>query len=193
MDHLLKTEAPLCRGFNDLMLEIARDALPGGWDAIEGAPDTLSDLKDHYARTGRIAVNVNSRFGLTTGDPEAYYAFRAWHDLLHVLHDEGDRFTIPGERRMARLHREEIVRRIGDTTLAHFYADLIQVEVDVANDLYVQTGQWPEAARQFAIGWLLGRGWAPGAIKALTNAALPVEPDPSGLQCTLYECGKDHQ
>lgn len=161
MQHKMKTEEPFCPEFNALMLTIANEVMPQGWDAIEEAPDTLADLKAYYARTGRIAVNATSRFGLTVGEPEAYYAFRAWHDLLHVLHDGSDRFTIPGERAVANLHREELVRRLGDTDKAHFFADLIQVEVDAANNLYVKTGAWPASPREFAIGWLLGKGWEP--------------------------------
>lgn len=164
---LLSTEKPLCPAFNQLMLDIANEKMPQGWDAIPDAPATLEDLKDYHRETGRVAVNSNNQHGLTVGEPEAYWAFRAWHDLLHCENDEGTRWTMDGERRMADLHHEELRKRL-PPRLADFYADLIRVEVDYANDLYVKTGLWPENPREFAIGWLLARGWAP-EIAALSQ------------------------
>lgn len=163
---LFDDDAPLCPAFNALVLEIARDAMPQGWDAIPDAPATLADLVAYWRAHGRIAVNSNNRFGLAVGEPQAYWAFRAWHDLLHVHHDTGEAWTMAGERAMAELHHEELIRRLGDTRQADYYADLIRVEIDAANGFYVRTCEWPEQPRQFAIGWLLGRGWKPSEIEA---------------------------
>ena len=98
---LFNTETPLCPAFNTLMLEIARDEMPQGWEAIPDAPATLADLKNYWHVHGRIAVNSNNRFGLVVGEPNAYWAFRAWHDLLHVFNDDGPEWSMAGERAMA--------------------------------------------------------------------------------------------
>jgi hypothetical protein len=155
-----RQDIPICPTFTHLVHSIARDLMPEGWDVIPDAPDTLPDLRDYYAQNKRIAVNEESRYGCTVGDLEAHYAFRAWHDLLHVLDkDASEHFDLPGERRMADRHRQEIVRRIGYCPEASFFGALVEIEIVAQNAHKLRLGVWPEDPRAFALRWLDDRGF----------------------------------
>ena len=150
---------PLCPAFNQLVLAIARDLMPEGWDVIEDAPDTLEELLEYYEKHGRVAVNVESRHGCTVGDPETHYAFRAWHDLIHVLNPIEAAFNLEGEKWAAEKHRQEIYRRLGYTPEAAFFGALIEIEIVAQNAHYLRLGFWPEDPRAFAERWLKDRGF----------------------------------
>lgn len=151
--------APICPDFNKLVLAIARDLMPEGWDVIPDAPDTLADLRAYYEEHGRIAVNVESRHGCTIGDPEVHYAFRAWHDLIHVLNADQAVFDLPGEKVAADRHREEIYRRLGYTPESAWYGALIEIEIVAQNAHAIRHGYYPPDQRAFAERWLKDRGW----------------------------------
>lgn len=158
MDYLNQA-VPLCPTFTRLVYSIACDLMPEGWDVIPDAPDTLPDLRAYYHANKRIAVNIESRHGCTVGDLEAHYAFRAWHDLLHVLDAAGDaEFNLQGERRMAHRHREEIIARIGYGLEAIWMGALIEIEIVAQNAHKLRLGVWPDQ-RPFALRWLKDRGF----------------------------------
>lgn len=155
-----RQDVPLCPAFTHLAHSIARDLMPEGWDVIPNAPDTLPDLRDYYHENKRIAVNTESRYGCTVGDLEAHYAFRAWHDLLHVLDpDAGSAFDLEGERRMANRHRQQIVDRIGYSADSAFMGALVEIEIVAQNAHKLRLGIWPEDPRAFALRWLDDRGF----------------------------------
>lgn len=161
MNYTDKT-VPLCPTFTALVHLIAKDLLPEGWDVIPDAPNTLPDLIAYYREHNRIAINVESRHGATVGDLEAHYAFRAWHDYLHVLdyerHKDED-FTLAGERRVADMHRQELVRRLGYTPEANWMGALVQIEIVAANQFKLRFGDWAPDSRAFALRWLKDRGF----------------------------------
>ncbi|SKB49958.1 hypothetical protein [Sphingopyxis flava] len=160
-------DVPLCPAFNQLILAIARDLMPEGWDVIPDAPDSLEELREYYVKHGRVAVNVESRHGCTVGDPEVHYAFRAWHDLIHVCNPNEAAFTLDGEKYAANAHREEIYRRLGYTPEATFFGALIEIEIVAQNAHVLRLGYWPEDPRAFALRWLHDRGFeAPRSIAA---------------------------
>lgn len=150
---------PTCRAFNQLVLAIARDLMPEGWDVIPNAPDTLEEARDYYLKHGRVAVDVESKHGCTVGDPEAHYAFRAWHDLIHILNPEEAAFTLEGERWAADRHRDEIVKRLGYTPEAAWFGALVEIEIVSQNAFMLRRGEWPADPRGFANRWLADRGW----------------------------------
>ncbi|AKM09365.1 hypothetical protein AB433_04195 [Croceicoccus naphthovorans] len=133
--------------------------MPEGWDAIKDAPDTLPDALAYYQNEGRVAVNVESAHGCTVGDPEAHYAFRAWHDLIHLEDAEKGTFDLKGEQWCADKHREEIIHRLGYTPEAAWFGALVQIEIVEQNRYFLRTGRWPEDPRAFALRWLKDRGF----------------------------------
>lgn len=150
---------PICAGFNRLILDITQDLMPEGWDVIENAPDTLDDAIAYYEKNGRVAVDIESKHGCTVGDPEAHYAFRAWHDLIHILYPEEATFDLKGERFAADKHREEIFKRCGYTPEAAWYGALIEIEIVAQNAFMLRTGDFPADPRSFAERWLQDRKW----------------------------------
>lgn len=150
---------PLCGAFNSLILAIARDLMPEGWDVIPNAPDTLAEARAYYEKNGRVAVDVESRHGCTVGDPEAHYAFRAWHDLIHICNPDFATFDLPGERWAADRHREEIFKRLGYTPEAAWFGALVEIEIVAQNAHLLRLGYWPNDPRAFAERWLADRGW----------------------------------
>lgn len=150
---------PTCAAFNQLILAIARDLMPEGWDVIPNAPDTLEAARTYYETNGRVAVDVESKHGCTVGDPETHYAFRAWHDLIHILNPHEAEFTLAGERWAAHRHRDEIINRIGYTPEAAWFGALVEIEIVSQNAHMLRLGYWPEDPRGFANRWLADRGW----------------------------------
>lgn len=146
---------PLCPSFNNLMVSIAADWLPEGYDVIVGAPNSLQDLKNYYHNNKKIAVELSGSGGCTMGDSDDYYAFRAWHDLVHVLYD--CEFTWEGERKAALVHQGEVVKRLGYNHEAFFFGALIEVEIVAQNVFVIQTGDYPAQPRCFAEKWLRDR------------------------------------
>lgn len=66
------------------------------------APDTYRDLKKVAAEENVIPVFGEPDkpvFDSIFSSPEVHYAFRAWHDALHIEHDQN--FTLKGEMMMA--------------------------------------------------------------------------------------------
>lgn len=156
---------PVCQAFNNLILNIACDLMPEGWDVIENAPDTLDDAIAYYEKHGRVAVDVESKHGCTIGDPKVHYAFRAWHDLIHILYPEEATFDLKGERWAADRHREEIFKRLGYTQEAIWFGALVEIEIVAQNAYMLRTGNWPRDPRAFAERWLEDRSFTqPGRI-----------------------------
>lgn len=154
-----RQDVPLCPTFTALVRSIAHDLMPEGWDVIPDAPDTLPDLRDYYHENKRIAVNEVSRYGCTVGDLDAHYAFRAWHDLLHVMDPEAPaEFDLEGERRMADAHRAEIVKRLGYCPGSSWMGALVEIEIVAQNAHKLRLGVWPEQ-RPLALRWLADRGF----------------------------------
>lgn len=153
-------DSPVCPHFNRLMLAIARDLMPEGWDVVdsEDFPNTLEAARAYYAKNGRVAVDKTSVTGCTMGDPEAHYAFRAWHDLIHILYGEAD-FTLAGERFAADVHRAEIFKRIGYTQEAVWFGALVEIEIVAQNAHNIRLGYYPPDPRAFALKWLEDRGF----------------------------------
>lgn len=159
MSVLEREDLPLSPGFDQLVLHVAQDLMPQGWDVIENAPDTLAEAIEHYQRTGRVAVSVHSQYGCTVGDKQCHYAFRAWHDLIHVCNPEQATFDLPGEKFCAQVHRQEIYNRFGYTQETAFFGALIEIEIVAQNAFFLSTGNYPANPRAFALRWLSDRGF----------------------------------
>lgn len=161
-----ETVTPVCHSFNQLVLAIARDLMPEGWDVIPNAPQTLEECRAYYDEHGRVAVDIESRSGCTVGDPEVHYAFRAWHDLIHILNPEEAAFTLAGEQWAANRHRDEIIKRVGYTPEAAWFGALVEIEIVSQNAHNLRMGFYPPDPRAFALRWLADRGWEmPASLK----------------------------
>lgn len=89
------------------------------YEPSEHAPNTLEEVKAEYSEClrRRRAFRVWSGGSDCTvyGSPEANYAFRFWHDVLHAQH--GTAFDLEGEWRTADIHLETLRRRFGADSL----------------------------------------------------------------------------
>lgn len=154
---------PICPAFNSLVWAIATDLMPEGWDVIADAPQTLEDARAYYETNGRVAVDIESRTGCTIGDQRVHYAFRAWHDLIHILSPDLATFDLPGERWAANRHRDEIIARMGYTPESVWFGALVEIEIVSQNAHMLRLGYYPPDPRGFAERWLRGRGFNPPA------------------------------
>ncbi len=92
--HVL-TANPLDRSLNVAINHIAGRLYPTGFDVGDPAPSTLTNLRAHVARTGRMLVWSGGSTDTIYDDDETNYAFRAWHDWHHWRH--GYAFDLAGE------------------------------------------------------------------------------------------------
>lgn len=146
---------PLCTAFNRAITCLANENMPNGWRVMPNAPYDLPALVQYYNTNGCIAVELTGSGGCTMGIPEQHYAFRAWHDLLHVQHC-GD-FDIPGETEMARKHQQAVYDRFGFNACTQWFAALIEIEIVAQNEVNVRKGSYPADPRAFALCWLAER------------------------------------
>lgn len=80
---------------------IASNLFPQGFDTSPNAPNNLTDLVYHVARTGRMVVSDHGGDSHEFDTRETYQAFRAWHDWCHI-HGKHP-FTLKGECAAVRL------------------------------------------------------------------------------------------
>lgn len=86
--------------FNAMVMTMARKFVPMGWTPREDAPDTLYGVTQMYlANRGHMYVWDGASDQTMFDDPEHNYAWRAWHDMVHVQHQftftpEGEKLTV---------------------------------------------------------------------------------------------------
>lgn len=85
----------------------------GTWQAAPDAPDDFDTLLRQWTETGRMVVtdrwNASDHPHFTSH--EAYIAFRAWHDWLHVTYHGA--FDLTGECQMLALHELQLLAYAG--------------------------------------------------------------------------------
>lgn len=115
--------------FDKLILSLAKSHWPQGWDVGPNAPDNFSHLKAEYAARGRITVFNGVCDNTIYGSPEVNYAFRAWHDALHIAHNLG--FDTDSEIKVSN-HQVQQVRQAQDISWVETHCFSRWVAADVA-------------------------------------------------------------
>lgn len=81
---------------------------PQGYDVSEDAPGTFETLQAEHKARGKITVWDGASDQTIFPDAATNYAFRAWHDAIHLAHGFG--FTLEGEYATCCVHVAEALR-----------------------------------------------------------------------------------
>jgi hypothetical protein len=110
----------------------------------ENAPNTFAELK---GRTSPLVVYSGASDCTIYGDPRINYAFRAWHDSIHLRLNAG--FTVAEEIRVA----EESARILGGTLGEIIYTEIADQRI------YAEiTGQFVGNQVDFMVSHLKAKG-----------------------------------
>ena len=144
-------------GFNHAVGLLASRYAPG-WQAADDAPNDFETLKAWHKRDGFITVWKGASDSTIFGEPYYNWAFRAWHDAVHLTYDLP--FTQEGEEAAAEMQCQHIMRHFGDDSRSRKWCELIRCEVAGQAAHYAQTGEFPADQIAFAKGYLAERGIA---------------------------------
>ena len=126
---------PLSESLNAQILALAPAHV-----AVPDAPNTWRELqRAAYDDLGRLRVYDGASAGTIYGSDRVNFAFRAWHDALHLAH--GLNFSRESELKIAQLHADQIH---GD-----FERRLIFADVAAQVEYYFEHGQFvPEHSQR---------------------------------------------
>ena len=148
----------LDRSFNIAVLQACNRILPCGFDVSAEAPNTFEALKAHHNATGRILVWSGASDYTIFGDREINFAFRAWHDSRHLIHNLP--FTFAGESAVARIQAKDILAIYGLCDSFFRFVRYLQCEI-VGQAIFKEArGDFPENQIAFARAYLKDSGAA---------------------------------
>lgn len=116
------------------------------FEVRDDAPNTFEALKAQCPGRHLIVWSGGSD-NTVWSSPQVNYAFRAWHDYIHVQY--GIPFTLEGEREVARIQCR---------SLSALGQALIQAEVEDQAEHFIKTGEFVADQRAFVLAKLRERG-----------------------------------
>lgn len=145
---------PINKAFNVAVLHMCSRVLPKGFDVSDDAPDTLAKLTAHYKATGRVLVWSGESDNTIYGDKDVNFAFRAWHDAIHIEHQF--EFTLSGEAAVCNIQIQQLIKVYGASDAVIEFCELIRAEVVGQAELYARTGAYASDQRAFTIDYIKG-------------------------------------
>lgn len=127
----------LCADLNSKILRLAPKH-----HVSDNAPDSFAKLAGSSA--SGLVVWAGASDGTIYGDRRVNWAFRAWHDSLHL--QLGAPFTLEGEKLVAR----EQARQIG----GDFHARVILAEIVGQAEHFAKHGEFPADQLRFMLNYL---------------------------------------
>jgi hypothetical protein len=140
------------------------------YEEREDAPDTLQSIREAFLKSR----NDRSGFPVYAGasdktiylSPEGNWAFRFWHDILHVIHASNT--TFEDEVKLGWLHVQAVEKEFGKGSLE---ARIMGWDTVGQSAYHVMMGNFPEDQREFVFN-ALTRGanlnqWADMAYNGL--------------------------
>lgn len=128
----------ICNELNNRIIQLAPK-----YEVSAFAPDTFETLNRNV---GKLVVWCGGSDNTIYGDARVNWAFRAWHDSLHLKMQAG--FDLEGETRVA----YEQARIIGGK-----YAEILLAEIIGQAEYFKKFGQFPENQVQFIKEYLKGK------------------------------------
>ena len=144
MEHLPQ---PIDKEFNELVLTMAQCLMPHGFEVATDAPQTYEALRDYYNETGKIKVWNGASECTIFGYPVVNWAFRAWHDWVHVMNSL--EFTVDDEHSVMRFQQLQIIELLGNTAQAQRFCMYLEAEIDGQAEYFQKHGHFPEDQRAF--------------------------------------------
>lgn len=114
-----------------------------GYKPMLEVPDVLSSMTRAWHDLPYYPVYSGASDKTVYSFAECNYAFRFWHDYLHILH--GKEIDAEGEFFVAALHVDAASR------LSHDAAALMRIETQGQTEHYLAHGEFPED--QLAFSW----------------------------------------
>lgn len=138
--------------FNRAVLDITTRYLPHGFEVSISAPSTYAALKAHVARTGRLVVYGGASDQTIYGDPAVNHAFRAWHDVCHLLgnHDT----SLAGEAATCRQQMHQLLQIYGDTPRTRHWQMIVEAEIIGQAQHFERHGRFPLDQAGFVMAYL---------------------------------------
>ena len=109
-------------GLDALVARCLRDAGAPAFDVADVAPDRVADVVATWSARRSLRVWSGGTSSAIYPDPASNYAFRAWHDFLHISTGLG--FTVADEMRLADVQAAHAARVVGDR-----FADVVWCEI----------------------------------------------------------------
>lgn len=119
---------------------VKREASKLRYEIKDIAPSSIDEVIRNYHERGIVTVWSGASDATIFGDASVNYAFRAWHDLTHIL--TGNNFTLQGETITA-LHQI--------ATLPQGIARIVLIEVIGQASHYFQHGHFPSNQIHFTM------------------------------------------
>lgn len=116
------------------------------WQAQAQAPDTWDKVQASFAGDGIIRVWNGGSEQTIFSTPMANFAFRAWHDGVHLAH--GLDFTLAGEERVCERQCAQVYA-IAPRGLRKQFARILEVEIVEQASAYVSSGMFVANQREF--------------------------------------------
>jgi hypothetical protein len=127
----------LCNTLNERILELAPKHIVSAY-----APDTFETLSRNI---GGLVVWDGGSDNTIYGDAKVNWAFRAWHDSLHLKLNAD--FSLEGETRVA-LEQARI--------LGGYHAEIVLAEVIGQAEYFAKHGEFPTNQVEFIKSYLKG-------------------------------------
>lgn len=150
------TSKPLDAELNAAIVHLVDKLLPQGFDVSPNAPSSFEALKAQYD-CGRMVVWDGASDDTVFAEPRVNYAFRAWHDLTHIVYQCP--FTIDGESEALNMQLIDLLEffpGIPTETMARWKAILV-AEVDGQGEYNARYGRFPVNQRAFVEAYLVDK------------------------------------
>lgn len=122
------------------LIEIAY-LFAGDYEVAANAPNTWEELK--AVRNAAVLPVWNGASETSIWGREANYAFRAWHDRVHLAHELS--FTPEDEAQVAAIQRAQVLAMTGDVRLA----ELVWADVFGQGQYLARYGEFPNNQAAF--------------------------------------------
>ena len=141
---------PLDTGFNVAVMHIASRLFPTGFDVSDDAPQTYEELTELLDAGNRMVVWSGASAKTIYADPEANYAFRAWHDWCHWRGRH--RFTPEGEIAVYNMQADHIRQLYG---AVQRWLDILHADTIGQQLHFYHFGSYPDDQRGFVEAYLV--------------------------------------
>lgn len=153
---LFESAKPVDKALNAAIFRMAHILMPAGYDVSEQAPNSFEELAAHYKKTKRILVWSGASDNTIFGDEEVNWAFRAWHDWVHLT--QNFPFTTAGEAAACHFQIAQLKKVYGDSQETERWAAIIIAEVKEQTEYFEHTGNFVDDQRAFNLHDLHSKG-----------------------------------
>lgn len=148
---------PMYPVFNQVVVKMCELLLPKGFDLTphENKVDSLKKIQAEYERTQRVIVWSGGSANTIFGDPEVNYAFRAWHDAMHIWYNLP--FSKIGEDIACKFQQRQIqgfCEGEYSKTQIELFTRILECEINGQVEYLNEHNKFPDDQRKFHREWM---------------------------------------